>query len=296
MNRRFISVLMFAFIVAGGASVALYRLVMGKMHVNAAAQTTSIIVATKQLELGAVLTAADVHIADWPGALPQGAVTKIADAVGRGVIAPIYLNEPVTEGRLGARGAGGGLAVTIPSGMRAVAIRVNEVVGVAGFVVAGTHVDVLVSGNPPSSTGVSGGSITRTLLQNISVLSAGQDFKRDTEGKPVTVQVVNLLVTPPQAEILSMAGNQMTIQLVLRNPLDTAIEATPGVTLTNIFAGQSNDVPNKPALVHEPAAHRHAPVATLAVDAPITVHETPHIEVIAGSKRTEVQVPVLEQR
>ena len=296
MNRRFISVLMFAFIVAGGASVALYRLVMGRMHVNAAAQTTSIVLATKQLELGAVLTAADVHIADWPGALPQGAVTKLADALGRGVIAPIYVNEPVTEGRLGAKGAGGGLAVTIPSGMRAVAIRVNEVVGVAGFVVAGTHVDVLVSGNPPASTGVSGGSITRTLLQNISVLSAGQDFKRDTEGKPVTVQVVNLLVTPAQAEILSMAGNQMTLQLVLRNPLDTAIAPTPGVTLTNIFAGQGDAVPSSPAVVHEPVSRRHAAPATLAVEAPVTVHEIPRIEVIAGSKRTEVKLPELEQR
>ena len=100
--------------------------------------------------------------------------------LGRGVSAPIYANEPATESRLGEKGAGGGLAATIPPGMRAVAIRVNEIVGVAGFVVAGTHVDVLVSGNSGDAASVAGGNSTRTLLQNISVLSAGQDFKKDT--------------------------------------------------------------------------------------------------------------------
>ena len=126
------------------------------------------------------------------------------------------------ESRLAPKGAGGGLAAMIPAGMRAVAMRVNEVVGVAGFVVPGMRVDILISGSPPNSKNADLGSLTKTLLQNIEVLSAGQDFKKDAEGKPISVQVVNVLVTPEQAEQLSLAASQTTIQLVLRNPLDQA--------------------------------------------------------------------------
>ena len=119
----------------------------------------------------------------------------------------------------------------IPPGMRAVAVRVNEVVGVAGFVVAGMHVDVLISGNRPERQRAAWVPSRKTLLQNIEVLSAGQDFKKDAEGKPVMVQVVNLLVTPKQAEQLSLAASQTSIQLVLRNPLDHDIAKTPGTAL-----------------------------------------------------------------
>ena len=119
--------------------------------------------------------------------------------VGRGVITPIFAKEPIIESRLAPKGAGGGLAAMIPPGMRAVPVRVNEVVGVAGFVVPGMRVDVLISGNRPNGDATLG-TLTKTLLQNIEVLSAGTDFKKDAEGKPVQVQVVNLLVTPEQAE------------------------------------------------------------------------------------------------
>jgi pilus assembly protein CpaB len=160
-------------------------------------------------------------------------VLKREDIIGRGVVATIYDGELIMEDRLAPKGAGGGLAGMIPPGMRAVAVRVNDVVGVAGFVVAGMRVDVLICGNPPGASGT--GSQTRTLLQNIEVLSAGQDYKKDSEGKPVLVQVVNLLVSPEQAEKLSLAINQTTIQLVLRNPADTKIAATPGTAVTALF-------------------------------------------------------------
>ena len=287
MNRRLVTVLMFAFVVAAGASMALYRLVVSRVSSTAPPATTSIQVAVKNLELGAVIIPGDLRVVAWPGALPTGVIVKAADAIGRGVSAAIYENEPVTQSRLGDKGAGGGLAATIPQGMRAAAIRVNEVVGVAGFVVAGTHVDVLVSGNPPDMAGSSGGNITRTLLQNISVLSAGQDFKKDNEGKPVLVQVVNLLVTPAQAEMLSLASNQMTIQLVLRNPTDTLVITTPGITLSGIFSGQAAPTIHLPTkVVHAPVV-RPAAVAVLAMAAPPP--ELPRIELIEGSKRTEVK-------
>ena len=110
--------------------------------------------------------------------------------------------------------------------MRACAVRVDEVVGVAGFVIPGMRVDVLVSGNPPGE-GANEGVVTETILQNIQVLSAGTDIQRDQEGKPLQVQVVNLLVTPEQAELLSLASNSLKIQLVLRNPLDTQMTKVP---------------------------------------------------------------------
>jgi pilus assembly protein CpaB len=293
MNRRFISVLLFAFVVAGGASVLLYKLVIGRIKTNAPVATSSIVVASKKLELGTVITDTDLRTAAWPGVLPEGAIVKPADAVGRGVTAPIYASEPLTQSRLGAKGAGGGLAATIPPGMRAMAIRVNEVVGVAGFVVAGSHVDVLVSGASPQP---GSGNVTRTLLQNISVLSAGQDFKKDTEGKPVLVQVVNLLLTPQQAEMLSLANGQMAVQLVLRNPMDAAITETPGTTLSSILLGQAPPVVRslQTATPH-PQISRPAHV-DLAVVAPVAVPEPLHMEIIEGSKRTDLTLHRIEVR
>src|SRR5574341_1532016 len=129
--------------------------------------------------------------------------------------------------------------------MRAVAVRVNEVIGVAGFVVPGLRVDVLVLGQPPGGGGATG-TITKTILQNIEVLSAGQNIEKDAQGKPVTVQVVNLLVTPEQAETLSLISNDMRIQLVLRNPLDTKEVQTPGTAAANVFTG-TRFKPLKPA-------------------------------------------------
>jgi pilus assembly protein CpaB len=263
MNRRFVGVLIFAFVVALGFSTVFYRLLVHQSQTTSAARTTvRLALATKDLEVGAILRDADVKIEDWPGAVPAGATARPQDLVGRGVTTTIYAREPIIESRLAPKGAGGGLAAMIPQGMRAVAVRVNEVVGVAGFVVPGMHVDVLISGNSP---GGNLGTLTKTMLQNIEVLSAGQDFKKDAEGKPVMVQVVNLLVTPEQAEQLSLASNQTTIQLILRNPLDRQMTQTPGAAMSNLFSGGKLRAPQttenaearprpapKPAAAHEP--------------------------------------------
>jgi pilus assembly protein CpaB len=263
MNKRFVGVLIFAFVVALGFSTVFYRLLVHQSQTTSAARTTvRLALATKDLEVGAILRDADVKIEDWPGAVPAGATARPQDLVGRGVTTTIYAREPIIDSRLAPKGAGGGLAAMIPQGMRAVAVRVNEVVGVAGFVVPGMHVDVLISGNSP---GGNLGTLTKTMLQNIEVLSAGQDFKKDAEGKPVMVQVVNLLVTPEQAEQLSLASNQTTIQLILRNPLDRQMTQTPGAAMSNLFSGGKLRAPQttenaearprpapKPAAAHEP--------------------------------------------
>src|ERR1044072_2916402 len=237
MNKRFVGVLIFAFGVASVASLMLYRLLLSRPSAaKAPASTVQIVLSTRDIEIGTVIKEEDVKLSDWHGGVPVGSVTKTLDIVGRGVPAPIFAKEPIIESRLAPKGAGGGLAAMIPPGMRAVAVRVNEVVGVAGFVVPGMRVDILISGNTPGNN-ANTGTLTRTLLQNVEVLSAGQDFKKDAEGKPVLVQVVNLLVTPEQAEQLSLASAQTAVQLVLRNPLDREIAKTPGTALGYLFTG-----------------------------------------------------------
>lgn len=233
MSQRFLSVLSVALLVAAAASFVLYRL----MAQPAAASVPSVpvVVAARDLEPGTSIKEGDLKVESRPGVMPAGAVRQTRDLVGRGVSAAIYRNEVVLERRLATKGAGSGLAAMIPEGMRAAAVRVNDVVGVAGFVLPGMRVDVLMSGNPPG--GAVSGSVTRTLLQNIRVLSVGHNFQKDVEGKPVTAQVVNLLVTPEQAEVLSLAANHATIQLVLRNPMDGKMAQPPGAALVALYGG-----------------------------------------------------------
>jgi len=288
MNKRFVGVLTFAFIVAAGASLVLYRVLINRTPPTQA-KTTSVrvVLATKNLEIGTVIKQDDVAPAEWPGAIPVGATTEVKDIVGRGVITAIFAKEPIIESRLAPKGAGGGMAAMIPPGMRAVAVRVNEVVGVAGFVVPGTHVDVLISGNTPGGSG-SQGTLTQTLLQNIEVLSAGQDFKKDAEGKPITVQVVNMLVTPTQAEQLSLASSQTTIQLVLRNPLDHEIAKTPGTALQRLFTNGKAQAPPEVTSRPRVASQRPAPAPIPVRVAPPALKEIPFVmEIISGQNKWE---------
>jgi pilus assembly protein CpaB len=272
-----------------GASLVLYRVLLNRPQTTKAAPAmTRVVLAARDLELGAVLREDDLKLAEWPGAVPAGATTRIQDLVGRGVTTVIYAKEPVIGSRLAPKGAGGGLAAMIPPGMRAVAVRVNEVVGVAGFVVAGMRVDVLISGNSPGGNS-NLGTLTKTLLQNIEVLSAGQDFKKDAEGKPIMVQVVNLLVTPEQAEQLSLASNQTIIQLVLRNPLDRQMAKTSGAALRNLFTGGKL----MPEFGTEEASARPRPAPQVAsppvVREALPKKEAPFMmEIISGAKKNQI--------
>jgi pilus assembly protein CpaB len=229
-------------------------------------QTAQVVVAAHDLMPGAVILGNDLKMTAWLGPLPAGALVNRDALLNRGVVSPIYPGEPVTENRLSPKGSAGGLAATIPAGMRACAVRVNEVVGLAGFVVPGMRVDVLIAGLPPGGNAADGPKV-RTLLQNIEVLSAGTNFQRDQASKPEQAQVVNLLVTPAQAEILSLASNETHIQLVLRNPMDTQISKPPGTMMSDLFGGAGAPaVPparSQNALVARPAA-TPAPAATSA--------------------------------
>jgi pilus assembly protein CpaB len=307
MKKRLLSVLAFALTVSAGAAFVLYQLISSKVTTVGASTkpvTAKVFVAARDLELGALITEKDVKTQEFLEA-PSGAILKKEDIVGRGVTNPIHRDSSFYDGFLAPKGGGAGFAATIPQGMRAFAVHVNDVVGVAGFAVAGMRVDILVSGSIPGATTDNAGAVTRTLLQNIQVLSAGQNYQKDAEGKPVLVQVVNLLVTPAQAEILNLATEQ-SIQLVLRNPADKEIVTTPGATTYNLFTGgtgiplrqespRSQSSPNASGNNNSAAslpvpdasmasrAHRSAPSAA----APAPAVNTVTVEVYSGSKREE---------
>ena len=284
MNQRLISVLAFAFIVSAGASLLLYRLLSSRVTTQAAPKSSKLILAARELAPGTLIRDADLREGDWTGSMPEGVIQKKEDIVGRGVISPIFSSEPIVETRLALKGGGAGLAALIPKGMRAVAIRVNEIVGVAGFAGPGMRVDVLVSGNPPGTAAQ--GAVTETLLQNVQVLSAGQNFQKDAEGKPVSVPVVNLLVTPQQAERLSLASTQTSIQLVLRNPLDTDIAKTNGSAVAQLFhPGAPLPHEAKPGPIGQTVPIRAAPLPAASPPPP----KPRLVEVINGIKRTETQ-------
>jgi pilus assembly protein CpaB len=280
MNRRLATVLFSAFVVAALCSYLVYR-VIGNRLGAVQPKTTRVIVAATDIKLGSLLRDVDLSTADFVGSLPKGAILKKADAIGRGVVSNLYQGEPIIDSRLAAAGSGGGLAATIRQGMRACAVKVDEVVGVAGFVTPGMRVDVLISGNPPGPVNPAEGTKVRTLFQNVEVLSAGTDIQKDNEGKPQQVQVVNLLVTPEQAELLSLASTQAHIQLVLRNPLDTQTAQLSGSAVTQLYA----DPNAKPALkpLAFPRRVARAPQSQLYV-----------IEVFNGSKRSEEKFAAAE--
>jgi pilus assembly protein CpaB len=280
MNKRFLSVVVFAVVVAGAASLLIYGMVVSHLGTTAKAAPNRIVVATRNLELGALVHDVDLTLVDWTGPGPPQALKKQEDGVGRGVVANIYQGEPVLDTRLAPRGAGAGLATLIPKGMRAAAVKVDEVVGLAGFVVPGMRVDVLMSGVAPGDQQNS--SETKTILQNIEVLSAGQTFQKDAEGRPVTSQVVNLLVTPEQAESLDLASTQTHIQLVLRNPLDTEQAQTPGRMLAQLFG---RPMPPPPAPKAAPRPQPRTPPPPPPAPPPVQV-EVKVVEVLHGSKMT----------
>lgn len=302
MNKRFAGVLVFAFVVAAAGGLITYRSLIGRSQptAKAAAPTVQIVLAAKDLEAGSVLKEGDIQMGEWAGPVPVGACTKVEDLYKRGLTTPIYAKEPIIESRLTPKGAGGGLAAMIPHGMRAFAVSVNEIVGVAGFVTAGSHVDLLISGNAPGvNTAI--GTLSKTLIQNLEVLSAGQDFKKDPEGKPVGVQVVNVLVTPEQAEVLSLASSGTSIRLTLRNPLDHDIAKTPGTAMKYVWQGSGNlknagpatgiggeDTPPAPPKARAPKEPK--PVVAQVQAPPPPKKDVPFVmEILSGPSRTETK-------
>jgi pilus assembly protein CpaB len=239
-----------------------------------------LVVAALPLPLGTRLQPEHLRTVPWPADEPiPGMYTRIEEPVNRALLTNVIENEPILEGKLAPLDAGGGLPATIPEGMRALSVSVNDVVAVAGFVTPGTMVDVLVTG----SVGSGGNqSITRTILENIRVLAAGQRIEQNQDGEPQTVPVITLLVTPEQANVLTMASTEGRIQLALRNTIDTKRMEPSPVLRTSLFG-----IPRAPA--PRPGPQRRTRPRTAAPEpAPQPPPPPPPsfvVEVIHGDKR-----------
>jgi pilus assembly protein CpaB len=200
---------------------------------QAAEPSRTILVAARDLPAGSIVLREDVETIPWPGsAVPEGFAAQAGDVVGRGLIVEVRKNEPILGWKLADKEAGGGLSITIPEGMRAVSVEVDQVIGVAGFVLPGTHVDVLATVMPGTDRRE---TTTRTILQKVRALAADQKYQLDIEGEPQYVTVVTLLVTPDEAEALTLAATEGRIQLALRNTLDLEEIETRGRRITSLI-------------------------------------------------------------
>jgi pilus assembly protein CpaB len=276
-------VLVLAILVGGGLAYAMYNFVQNQPVQTASVATQPVVVAAADLQLGAELKKDDLQVMLFPaGKAPEGTFTKPEEIIGRGLIVPIVKNEPVLRAKLASKEAGSGLPPVIPEGMRAVSVRVNEVVGVAGYVLPGNRVDVLATANP---TNQQSDMTTKVILSNVQVLTAGTRMEQDQANtKPVQVTVVTLLVFPEQSERLALASTEGKIQLALRNPLDQGAPETPGIKTAGLMG-----------IVRAPAA-KAATSGTSRPRAALPVTQSgpataafPTVEIIRGDKRaTEV--------
>ncbi|HWR13546.1 MAG TPA: Flp pilus assembly protein CpaB [Terriglobales bacterium] len=237
MNRnRLILGLLLAISTGLVTSFYVYRQINARVVKSPQAPMRQVVVAAQPLTLGTRLTRDHLRTISWPADQPiAGVFADVQECVDRAVITSLVENEPIMEGKLAPKDAGAGLPAAIPEGMRAMSVSVNDVIGVAGFVVPSTMVDVLVTGSPESSN--KGDTITRTVLENIRVLAAGQKVETDKDGKPQTVSVVTLMVTPEDANQLAMAATEGKIQLALRNTIDTKKMDPPSVMQARFFSG-----------------------------------------------------------
>ncbi len=289
MDRRFLTVLGVSLVFALVVSSVFYQMTSHANNSPKADPTNQkdLVVATRPLGVGVLVKPPDVKVVKIAAeAFPKGAFSKVEDVLDRPVISNVLLDEPVLEGRLAVKGSGLGLAPTIPVGMRAVSVRVNDVANVAGFVLPGMHVDVLVTGRPPSGDG----DMTTTCLQNILVLSSGVNIQPDARGGAMQAPTVTLLATPDQAETLTLAGTDGRIQLVLRNSSDANIEKTSGRVVSELY--NARPAPKPVAAAPRP---RPQPVAQVAPPppppAPVAPPPPDTVVVIRGGQRTVETIP-----
>jgi pilus assembly protein CpaB len=297
MDRRFLTVLGVSLVFALVVSSVFYQMTARSSGGTRKVETTDmrdLVVTTRPLNVGGQVKPAAVKITKIASsAFPKGAYSKVEEVLDRAVISNILLEEPIVEGRLAPKGSGLGLAPTIPPGMRAVTVRVNDVAGVAGFVLPGMHVDVLVTGRPPTSDG----DITSTCLQNVTVLAAAQTLQADGRGQAINAPTVTLLATPEQAETLTLANSDGHIQLILRNSSDQEVAKTTGRNISELYSNNAKPAP-KPAAPSEPRPRpKPAPVVAVAPPpppppaAPAPPPPPDQVVMIRGTQRTVETIP-----
>ena len=244
--------------------------VRGRSSAPETVEIGEVVVATRDLGIGAAIEATDLKVQPWPAnRIPDGSFQQIDDVISRVTVSQVLVNEPIVDRRLAVPGSGVGLAPKVPEGMRAMAVRVDDVNGVAGFVLPEARVDVLLTGSPKGRAEL--GQITRTILSKIRVISAGEHLAPDASGRPQRVPVVTLLLTPRQAEMLTLASSHGRIQLVLRNSMDPEQIETKGVREQELFVvappRRAVPIPSPPTQI-------------------VRLEPSPQIELIRGSRRS----------
>lgn len=270
--------LIFGISLASGAAATL--LAAGWLGSQRSTPMTSVVVAARDIEAGQMLDATAVQLASWPSsALPPGSLSEVGSLLGRVPRAPIVRGEPILAAKLAAEGARGGLAAVIAPGKRAMTVRVNEVVGVAGFALPGNHVDVLL-GASDGGAGVQ--AMSRIVLERILVLAVAQEAGRE-DVRPRVVSAVTLEVTPRQAETLDLARAIGQLSLVLRNQVDPERGIGPGVTRGDLLETRPEPPPAaKHADRREPPDAGRLSTGAASAIAPPYEPPTIQIEVIRG--------------
>ncbi|HTZ97487.1 MAG TPA: Flp pilus assembly protein CpaB [Terriglobales bacterium] len=273
MNRnRLLMIGFIALIVGAVASSLVYRnLQSGRGGDNGPGE--DVLVAADDLQVGTKIEDNDIRFVHFPSAsLPAGVFHRKDKVLGRGVIIPISKGEFILTNKLAGENAGSGLPALIPPGMRAVSVRVNDTTSVSGFVQPGTRVDVMLTGNPAGSSEQQ----TTTILENIAVLATGTRMERNAAGEPRAAPVVTLLVTPDDAQKLTLASNQGHIQLSLRSPLDTKEEELSAARSGELY----KFLPQPPPVV----THKEKRVAPPPPPPPPAAYT---VEIYKGDKKEE---------
>jgi pilus assembly protein CpaB len=276
MNRtRLLMIGVLALALGAFASLFVYNNLRGRVG-GSNEPTVDVVVAADDIQVGARVEEHDIRLAKFPASgMPAGIYTKRSQVLGRGVVVPIAGGEFILPSKLAAENAGSGLPSLIPPGMRAVSVRVNEVVSVAGFVGPGTRVDVLLTGTP----GNGGDSQTTTVLQNVAVIASGHTLERNAAGEAQNTPVITLLVSPDDAERLTLASNEGHIQLALRNPLDTREDDVAAASARSLYKGVS-----APPAAATPAPVHHAALKQKTVEPPPASRKF-NVEIYEGDKK-----------
>jgi pilus assembly protein CpaB len=275
--------LLIAILVAGSATAVVYRQLRAA---SGQRKVSQIVAAAEDLPAGVTVSAKDVVLVDWPSEVPlAGSFSKTEAVVGRPLIYSLKSREPILERDLAVAGAGIGLSAKIPPGMRATAVHANEITGVAGFLYPGSHVDVLATYNPPGGSGL----VTRTVLQDVEVLAAGQTIEPDPQGKPQAVSVVTLLLSPEGSQKLLLSSTQGAIQFVLRSGIDkTKVDIGP--TRLDQLLGSEKPPTEAPAVAKKPSGPQ--PAAPVKPPPAATPPREPFVlEVIQGTQRSQQVFP-----
>jgi pilus assembly protein CpaB len=297
------------FVLASAVAFGLVAAVSVSRYLSDAQANTrtmnKVVVAKVEIPLGTKIEAEQLSTVEFPSnAMPDGTFESADKIVGRVSVVNVAAREPVTDFKLAPEGSAGGLSAVIPEGYRAMTVKVDDVIGVAGFLQPGTMVDVLTVIEPTSNS--SGNPVSKIVLQNVKVLASGQNLdKPKDQREPETVKAVTLQVTPEQAEKLALASSEGKLRLMLRNQVDQGDEQTKGVDKKSLLTGEHAAPAPEPGSLKSEQPAQAAPVrraprmqapARVSQAAPVAAPAPPppprpQVEMIQGTKKSTVEFP-----